>query len=329
MPVKQRSGTWTVSIGVGGRRIRKALGKGATRQDALAYEARLRSEVIAGKLGKAPKKLLSEAVIRWQDTEAIRLKSRRDLDAKVRVMLPHIRGRMLSQVVEAADAVKEAGAKDGLKAATLNRRLAILKRVAGLAYRQWGWLDKDLATGITLIPGETHRHAYLTPAQVDLIASACTNQEAGTLVRLASMSGLRVGELLKLKPESLSDGCLYLSESKNGKPRVIPLPAEALPLAASLPFQLSYWGLQKQFKRATKAAGLPGIRFHDLRHTYASWLVQAGVPLVAVRDLLGHCNLSVTSRYSHLDTGHLRDAVSKLRSTSAPQGQVVKTRRTA
>ena len=54
---------------------------------------------------------------------------------------------------------------------------------------------------------------------------------------------------------------------------------------------------------------MPDIRFHALRHTYASWLVQSGVPLRAIQDLLGHTSLKMTERYAHLAPQHLLDAV--------------------
>ena len=84
--------------------------------------------------------------------------------------------------------------------------------------------------------------------------------------------------------------------------------AFAISVAIALPLGITYATLRTYFERARDSAGLPHVRFHDLRHTYASWLVQSGIGLTAVRDLLGHANLAVTSRYAHLATGHLREA---------------------
>jgi site-specific recombinase XerD len=84
------------------------------------------------------------------------------------------------------------------------------------------------------------------------------------------------------------------------------LPQEAQGIV--LPLDITYATLRTYFERARIAAKLPHVRFHDLRHTYASWLVQSGIGLTAVRDLLGHANLAVTGRYAHLATGHLMDA---------------------
>jgi len=110
------------------------------------------------------------------------------------------------------------------------------------------------------------------------------------------------------------DGILALDQhTKSGRPRGIPLPPEAAAIASKrLPWELNRYRLRVRFQEARKAAGLPHIHWHDLRHTYASWLVQAGQPLTAVRDLLGHSSLSVTHRYAHLAPAHLLAAVATL-----------------
>ena len=72
--------------------------------------------------------------------------------------------------------------------------------------------------------------------------------------------------------------------------------------------------IKRGFKGACRRAGIAGLRVHDLRHTFASWLVMAGVPLRTVAELLGHRDLSVVYRYSHLSPDHLRGSVDLLSS---------------
>lgn len=66
------------------------------------------------------------------------------------------------------------------------------------------------------------------------------------------------------------------------------------------------------FRKAVKKAGIQDFRIHDLRHTFASWLVSEGVELIKVRDLLGHSSITMTERYAHLMPNRLHEAVAVL-----------------
>ena len=192
----------------------------------------------------------------------------------------------------------------GLAPATVNRRLTILRRLLNLAY-QWGWTEQPLAPRVKLLRVQNERHLYLTPREVAMLAAAA--REAAEHILLLAYTGMRVGELWLAQKR---DGCAILpATTKSGRPRIIPLPSQVT--RASLPPKITRSQLRKRFEMARAAIGRPEIRLHDLRHSYASCLVQTGARLPAVRDLLGHSDLSVTGRYSHLAPSHLRDAVKK------------------
>jgi integrase len=307
MPVRRHGRGWEARVQHAGERISKTLGN---RADAFEWERTVRARFNDCQLGRTPRYSIEEALERWLIGEAKLLKSARDLRNKVREMYPHLQGKPLSAIVDVAEAVKSTGIVAGLAPATINRRLAVLRRVANLAYRQWGWLDKGLGERIRLLPGERQRHRYLAPAEVQRLAAAAPGKRVRQAILLAAMSGLRKGELLALKATDRVDGALSLPNTKSGRPRVVPLPPEVVDIP--LPLGLSVDELRKGFDVARARSGFVDVRFHDLRHTYASWLIQAGVSLVAVRDLLGHSSLTVTGRYAHLGTEHLRAAVDRL-----------------
>lgn len=307
MPVRKRGDIWHVRLQIDGRRFERTLGRGATRADALALEAQIRRDHIDGRVGRAPRRTIDQAVARWLAGEGSLLKSRDNIAGKVSAIESAITGQPLGAIVEVAEAIKADGIKAKLKPGTINRRLAILRRVANLAHQQWGWLNDDIGKRIKLLPGEVARHVYLTPQEVERIAQKCEHPRVADAIRLAAMTGLREGELLGITADQVRDGCIVLdADTKGGRPRTVPLPKEAQAIA--LPLGITYATLRTYFERARIAAKLQHVRFHDLRHTYASWLVQSGVGLAAVRDLLGHANLSVTSRYAHLATADLRKA---------------------
>ena len=245
---------------------------------------------------------MEEALVRWLQGEAATLKSYDNLLSKVRALQEHAAGRRLDAVVSVAEAIKQAGIRDGLAPATINRRLAVLRRIANLAHEQWGWLDVPLGARIKLLRGEKSRHVYLTPDQVEMLASHCRHEGVALAIRLAARTGLREAELLRA--DTIFDGCIVVNESKNGRPRLVPVPIDMPDLA--LPLGVTYATLRTFFEDARAAAGMPHVRFHDLRHTAASWWAQAGANLAVIRDLLGHANLAVTGRYAHLMTADLK-----------------------
>lgn len=311
MSIYKRSGVYWITISYGGQRVRVSAGKGASKSQAQEIESKLRADLHAGKVGRKAERLISEAVLKWLDSECKHLKSAKKFESHTNALFPYIVGKPLTQIHLVVQDIKK-NMTLTVSAATVNRRLSILRRIANIAYKQWGWLDSPVAHRVAMLPENTARHLYLTQPEVERLAKVCGGH-AGDLVRLAAYSGLRRGELLGLTQRNIKNNCIILNaQTKTGRPRVIPLPENVLDIADKLPLPINDAKLRKEFERARIEIGRPDIHFHDLRHTYASWLVQAGAPLTAVRDLLGHTNLAMTSRYSHLSPVHLADAVSKL-----------------
>lgn len=305
-----KTGVWNVRLQIGGQRIQRALGPAARKEDALQLEAQIRREALDDRIGKAPARSLDEALARWIRDDASGLKDHAGHIAKARAIRPHCAGRRLDQIVEAAESVKADGARSKLKPATINRRLAILRRIANLAHNEWGWLDRPLGQRIKLLPGETARHTYLTPDQVEHLAQCCRHAATATAIRLAARTGLRQSEILRA--DTIMDGCIVVDPetSKTGRPRLVPVPPDMDDI--KLPLGLTYATLRTYFEDARQAAGLAHVRFHDLRHTAASWWAQAGANLTILRDLLGHSTLAMTSRYAHLMTADLKRTAAKV-----------------
>lgn len=301
MSIRKHGNRYQVRVRLGGgQRFEKTLPVGATRHDAIALETSLRQRQIATASGRQPARLIDEAFDLWIETGASRLKSYdRDLSYKIDVLRGYTANKTLDQLPDVASAVTRDCQKEKLTAATTNRYLAALRRVANLALR-WGWTDKALGKRIEMLPGERTRHVYLTIGQVKALATAA-GAEMGDLIRFAALTGLRRSEILRLTLAHVVDGAVLLdSNTKSGKPRAVPLPPQALRIARKrLPFTLGVSTINERFRAARTAAEMPTVRFHDLRHTYASWLMQGGASMTSVRDLLGHSSLSVTSRYSH------------------------------
>jgi integrase len=171
--------------------------------------------------------------------------------------------------------------------------------------------------------------ARLGEALAALHAEGELSANAVAVIRLLVLTGCRKGEILTLQWPfvSFERRCLDLPDSKTGA-KVVPLAAPALEMLAGLPrhqakrgepdwvfpaarggggYSLPY----KDWQRVAARAGLPGVRIHDLRHSYASVAVSDGVSLNVTAKLLGHRQSRTTERYAHLSDDPVRAAAER------------------
>lgn len=146
---------------------------------------------------------------------------------------------------------------------------------------------------------------------------------AQAAIELLLMTGARLNEILRARWEYVDydQSSLLVPLSKSGKPRLIALSSAATDLLNRLDSkEKSDWlfpmpshdkpmyGLQHRWKKIRAQAGMPDLRLHDLRHSYASYLVNNGVSLYVVQELLGHSQPRTTQRYAHLPRSTLNEA---------------------
>jgi integrase len=143
------------------------------------------------------------------------------------------------------------------------------------------------------------------------------------IITFACSTGMRRGEIMNLERAdiNLETRSAAIRTSKNGEPRVIPLSNRALDaIAKAMSMTEKVFGgkggekletanLEYNFRAAVKRAGLKDLRFHDLRHTFATRLVQSGADIYALQRLLGHKSMEMTGRYAHHDVESLRKAL--------------------
>ena len=322
MSIRKRGDRYQVRVRVGGGgRLERTLPPGATLADARALEVSLGRARIDAAAGRRPQYLIDQALDRWVESSAKSLRSwQKDLRYRVEIVRTHTVGRPLEALPDVADAIKRTAIKAEVTPATVNRLLAILRRVGNLAER-WGWTSEPLGRRIDMVPGERPRELYVTPAQVRAIAAAA-EPTTRDVILFAALTGLRRSEILRLMPADVRSGEVIVSaRSKSGRSRVVPLPAEAARIAKRLPFAIGVPLLTKRFNQARVAAGLPQIRFHDLRHAYGTWLAEAGTDGPTIRDVMGHSSLTVTSRYLQTAGENARRAVAKLPRLGSARGQ--------
>jgi integrase len=201
--------------------------------------------------------------------------------------------------------------------ATTNRYLAALRRVLSLASREWRWATFNAAL-IGQAPEGAHRERFLSREEADRLLVACRRSRSSVLeplVVVALMTGARQAELMRLRWEDLDLGAqrATIQESKAGR-RTVPLPTPAVAALRSIVRRLDSpavfggsWPVmfpRSAWERARSRADLAGVRFHDLRHTAASWLLMSGAGLKDVQHILGHRSIQTTLRYVHLAEDH-------------------------
>jgi len=218
-----------------------------------------------------------------------------------------------------------------LNLATVNRRLTIIKHMFKKAV-EWDLTKGNPATAVKRFTITSERTRFLNREEIQRLLQECEKQVTSPwllpLVTLALNTGMRQGELLNAGWENvdLERGVITIVQSKTLRPKSIAINQPAKDALDWLQenrygekLLMWPWGVKigkvtvyDAFKKASKAAGITNFRFHDLRHTFASHLVMAGVDLVTVKDLLGHKTLAMTNRYTHLAQEHKAQAVAKL-----------------
>jgi integrase len=245
-----------------------------------------------------------------------------------RTPLPALTGARIAAFKESLLARRAPGSSGArIAPATVNRHLAALRTLLRLAHREWETLAA--VPRITLEREPEGRLRFLSEDEILRLlaaADASKNPFLGAIVRLALHTGMRKSEILSLAWERVDfgRGVLQVERTKSGRRREVPMNQAVYEVLAALsgPKVEGYvfrradggeWGqIRTAFAVALRRAQIADFRFHDLRHTFASWLVIRGRPLKEVQELLGHRTFAMTLRYAHLAPERLREAVEVL-----------------
>lgn len=207
--------------------------------------------------------------------------------------------------------------------ATVNRYMACLSTVLTKAFREYGWIEENPMFKVTKKTESRGRIRFLSDEERNALLKACeqaSNPLINLLVIIALSTGARFSEITGLKWENvdLKRKMFYFMDTKNGDNRAVPISLTAYNLLkehnkirkintdfvfpradGKKPLELRH-----QWEEAIKRAGIKDFRFHDLRHTAASYLAMNGATLVEISEILGHKTMQMVKRYSHLTTKH-------------------------
>lgn len=205
----------------------------------------------------------------------------------------------------AADVVARSEVAPG----TVRNRLACLKAACRWAWKAHGLTREDPTTRMRLPVVNNARHTYISRRDMLRACRACTHWQAQIAIRVCFYSGLRLGELWAVRTDAHT---LILDDTKNGDRRSVPAHPRIRHLLPLLPLTAPKITIQRAWQRARRLVGLEHVTIHDLRHSAASEMINAGVDLFTVGRVLGHRSAASTARYSHLTADTLAGAVGKI-----------------
>jgi len=322
----KRGSVWWVDVQVGKSRVRRSAGT-TDKALAKAYHQRVEAEAYAvGKLGQKAKRTLEEAAIRWLREKGHKRSLKTDAE-RMRFWLAKCEGMTLDEITGGfiQEAVKDMKTVHDRPAAnaTKNRYVQLIRAVLRRAVR-WEWLDS--APGLDLLPENNKRVQYFTPEQAKTLLAALPAEQKAP-VALAFMTGMRKSNVYGLRWDQvdLTRGVAWLlaEQVKTGRNLAIPLNTDAKALLAGLAESRPegqvkvFDGVKPLVSRSWKAclrkAGLPeNLRFHDTRHSFASWHIMAGTDQRTLQELAGWSSPKMLDRYVHLSVGHLSNASERL-----------------
>lgn len=278
-------------------------------------------------------------------------------------VLPLLGGKRLTEIGAAdIETLKVKCQEKGMAAATVKHCLQCVRAIYNFCVRIGNYTGENPTRNVKFPKLDNARKRFFSDDQVDALLSALAekNMDVHDMTLLSILAGLRFGEIAKLRWErvDLENGIIHV-DGKNGETREAYLDNEELvemfqrrkQLADSTPFVKKsakaipglvfpgpvHGGIMKDipdtFMKAVTDLGFnvgyedarQKLTFHSCRHTFGSRLAQQGVPLLTIKELMGHKTIEMTMRYSHLMPDHKRDAVRHLRGRK--KGKVIPLRR--
>jgi integrase len=321
---RKDSSVWWIKITVNGRTVQKSTGT-PDKSKAQEFHDRLKAQLWEQtKLGAKRNYSWNEAVVRWLSETEYKA-SRKDDLGHLRWLDQFLDGIALNAINrDCLDKLIRAKLAADVRPATVNRMLALIRSILRKAALEWEWLDK--VPKIRLLPEASRRIRWITREEAGRLIQELP-EHLKVMVRFSLETGLRQANVtgLQWSQIDLNRRCAWIHPDQTKARRAIAVP---LSKAAVVMIReqvgkhpthvFTYQGKPviqvntKAWRQALQRAGIEDFRWHDLRHTWASWHVQAGTPLHVLQELGGWESVEMVRRYAHLSSEHLAGYVDRL-----------------
>jgi len=350
MSVTKRGNKWHYAFMFDGVRYRGSVKTARTKAQAVQAETRIRAKVHEGTYSKPRgsitlKEFVAERYVPWAQANKRSWKIDR---SRLKPILAFFGDRRIGDIspslierfkIERKNApivrrTKENETKEKPRSiGAVNRELHLLSRILRLAV-DGGEATENVCRKVNIFKGEQHRTRYLLPVEEQRLMIVLDDDRSPlrNMVVLAINTGLRVSEILKLKLDHVDfhRDVLHIKATKTDEDREVPLNDVTRQLLTHLvgraqergneyvftnpQTKTRYTTVKTAWLTACRRAGLTDLRFHDLRHTFGTRAADAGVPLNAIRDVMGHKTTAMTERYAHATDEGKRRAVEAVQS---------------
>jgi integrase len=321
---RQDSPNWWVKITHQGRCLQHSTGTPDKRQ-AQEYHDKLKASLWEqARLGATPSHTWNEAVVRYLAETSHKASHVTD-KSHLRWLDRHLGEVKLEGINrELLDAITQARQAEGASNATVNRTLEVVRAILRRAQRHWEWLSRVPA--IRMLCEPTRRVRWITREEAQRLLSelpphlkAMAKFSLETGLKRANVTGLLWSQVDLVRRTAW----IHPDQAKARKAIAVPLSASAVivlreQLGRHSEYVFTYRGKPvrqvstKSWYRALQRAGIENFRWHDLRHVWASWHVQAGTPLHVLQELGGWESVEMVRRYAHLSSDHLAEYVDRV-----------------
>lgn len=318
---KDKDGNLHVGKMVGGKRVHRKLPEGSTARDAKRIEALITESLEADKAVHIPGNPLISEVMTLYMAHAKNLRSTSTAEYHAKRAGPWAVQYRANQARSFA-AHMVADMLPEYAPATINRTLGTVKKALHMAWER-GRTPEDFSRHIKRLPENNAREGYLSKEQVQKLAEH-SSAAVASAIWIAYYTGARRGEVLAMKAEDISGDfiTIHAGNTKTLKTRLAPITEALRPHLAAIPLPLNFEGLKTGFMRARKAAEMPWVNFHDLRHSCASALIDSGADIYTVSKVLGHSSVKTTERYAHKDISAQAEAMRKAFDAEPKSGKI-------
>jgi integrase len=315
---------WWVKLAHNGRRIQRSTGT-SDKAKAREYHDKLKASLWdQERLGIKPGRTWNEAVVRYL-AETTYKASQSDDKVQLRWADKFLNGVELGSINRnLLDRIMTARQAGGVANSTVNRTMEVIRAVLRRATHEWEWLDK--APRVRMLPEPKRRVRWITRDQADRLMLELPGHLAA-MARFSLETGLRRANVTGLEWSQVDlarrTAWIHPDQAKARKAIAVPLSAAAVvvlreQVGKHATHVFSYRGKRlrqantKAWRKALSRVGIENFRWHDLRHTWASWHVQAGTPLHVLQELGGWECAEMVRKYAHLSTAHLAEYVDRV-----------------